>query len=184
MYLLIALFFSFAIFASWSPIPTDLPLKPVAISKMLKRCKMVILSLQLCTLKPSKEITIKELAENSNDNNKKQTNKRVVTDSKWSHEVGGNYEEKMPTKTYCNLQFFLEILGSFKTLGYFLTAKGKSNIYRQGELRGWCIRRTLGLPCHSHTASYQFILGTQKIDLRTVEQIGQLQGGKRPHQGR
>lgn len=51
------------------------------------------------------------------------------------HEVGGNYEEKVATKIYRNLQFFIKSLGSSKTFVYFLTAKGKTNTYRQRELR-------------------------------------------------
>lgn len=43
-------FVTLDIFVSQSPIPTALPLKTVATSKMLKRYKTITFSLQWCTL--------------------------------------------------------------------------------------------------------------------------------------
>lgn len=73
-------FVTLDIFVSQSPIPTALPLKTVATSKMLKRYKTITFSLQWCTLNliNYRRETIKKLAENPNDKNKKQKN-RVFT---------------------------------------------------------------------------------------------------------
>lgn len=82
-------------------------------------------------------MTIKKLAENPNDKNKKQKN-RVFThrNDRTKYEITRMRRWQLLPITCCNLEFFIESLGNSKTFGNFLTAKGKTYMIKN-KIQTW-----------------------------------------------